>query len=58
MRRFHFIQILWLFTASVLSAVEPGSITFCCYNLKNYLGMERTHPNECRAGESQHFRHL
>ena len=42
MRRFHFIQILWLTAASLLGAAEQETITFCCYNLKNYLGMERT----------------
>ncbi len=42
MKRFLFYPaVLWILLHSALTAAERESVTFCAYNLKNYLGMER-----------------
>jgi len=42
MKRFLFIPAaLWVLLLSVLPAADRDSITFCAYNLQNYLRMER-----------------
>src|SRR6476646_4033980 len=42
MKRFLLLlAALWAVLLSALTAAERASVTFCAYNLKNYLGMER-----------------
>jgi hypothetical protein len=42
MKRFLFLLApLWALLLSALAAADRESVTFCAYNLKNYLGMER-----------------
>ncbi len=43
MKRFLFYPAaLWVLLLSTLSSAERESVTFCAYNIKNYLGMERS----------------
>jgi len=42
MKRFLFFPAaLWALLLSLLAGADRESVTFCAYNLKNYLGMER-----------------
>ncbi len=41
MKRFLFIPAAWALLVSTLAAEDRESITFCAYNLQNYLPMER-----------------
>lgn len=42
MKRFFFLPVsLWVLLHSVHFAAERESVTFCAYNVKNYLGLER-----------------
>lgn len=42
MKRFLFLTpALWVLLLSLVGAADRASVTFCGYNLKNYLGMER-----------------
>ena len=42
MKRFHFVLVAWLISLALGVAADRSSVTFCSYNLKNYLRMERS----------------
>lgn len=42
MKRFFYILTAWLTGLASLAAADRPTVTFCSYNLKNYLRMERT----------------